>query len=294
MQDVIAKLNALCEDEPYVTGWYLKDLRSGATADRNGEMVFPSASTRKISIMMAALAAVHAGTLSLDAPFEIEKKYQDNNSGVFQFLSTGITITFRDAITMMIIVSDNACTGKIVDIVGLDAVNAYTRRVGMAGSTHRFNIPPKVGREHTLEQANTTTPADVGRLLELILQGTTDESIAARLGVTTDLCKLGLDILLWQRLTSRLPNLLPTEARVAHKTGTGVLGRNNNDAGIIFQGDTPLCILSVYTEDLPVDMPSGTSGYLHAGLMIAKMAKAAYDAFADPARTKGLAQAAAI
>ena len=294
MQDLIAKLNALCEDEPYVTGWYLKDLETGATADRNGEMVFPSASTRKISIMMAALAAVNAGTLSLDDPFSIDKKYQDNNSGTFQFLTPGFTITFRDALVMMIIVSDNTCTGKIVDIVGLDAINAYTRRVGMVGSTHRFNIPPKVGRDHTLEQANTTTPSDVGRLLELILQGTTDEGVAARLGVTTELCKLGLDILLWQRLTSRLPNLLPTEARVAHKTGTGVLGRNNNDAGIIFQGDTPLCILSVYTENLPVDMPSGTSGYLHAGLMIARMAKAAYDAFADPAWTKGLAQAAAV
>ncbi|HZO30310.1 MAG TPA: serine hydrolase [Chloroflexota bacterium] len=294
MQDVIAKLNALCEDEPYVTGWYLQDLESGAMADRNGEMVFPSASTRKISIMMAALAAVHAGTLSLDDPFEIEKQYQDNNSGVFQFLSTGITISFRDALTMMIIVSDNACTGKIVDILGLDAINAYTRRVGMVGSTHRFNIPPKTGREHSLEEANTTTPADVGRLLELILQGTTDEAVAARLGVTTDLCKLAIDILLRQRLTSRLPNQLPTEARVAHKTGTGVLGRNNNDAGIVFQGDSPLFILTVYTEHLPVNMPGGTSGYLHAGLMIAKMAKAAYDAFSDPAKTEGLKQAAVV
>ena len=36
------------------------------------------------------------------------------------------------------------------------------------------------------------------------------ESVAAKLGVTTDLCKLALDILLWQRLSSRLPNLLPT------------------------------------------------------------------------------------
>lgn len=294
MQDVTAKLNALCEDEPYVTGWYLKDLKTGATADRNGETVFPSASTRKISIMMAALAAVRAGTLSLDDPFEIEKKYQDNNSGVFQFLSTGITISFRDAITMMIIVSDNACTGKIVDMLGLEAINAYTRRVGMVGSTHRFNIPPKTGRDHTLEQANTTTPADVGRLLELILQGTTDESVAAKLGVTTDLCKLAIDILLMQRLTSRLPNQLPTEAKVAHKTGTGVLGRNNNDAGIVYQGDTPLFILTVYTEHLPVNMPHGTSGYLHAGLMIAKMAKAAYDAFSDPAKTEGLKQAAAV
>ena len=294
MQELTTTLNALCDDEPYVTGWYLKDLATGATAERNGDTVFPSASTRKISILMAALAAVHAGTLDLDAPFTIDKEYQDNNSGVFQFLSTGITLTFRDALTMMIIVSDNACTGKIVDMLGLDAINAYTRRVGMVGSTHRFNIPPKTGRDHTLEEANTTTPSDVGRLLKSILRGTTDAAVAAKLGVTTDLCKLALDILLMQRLTSRLPNQLPTEARVAHKTGTGVLGRNNNDAGIIFQGETPTFILTVFTEHLPVNMPHGTSGYLHAGLMIARMAKAAYDALADPAKTEGRQQAAAV
>jgi beta-lactamase class A len=164
----------------------------------------------------------------------------------------------------------------------------------MTNSTHRFNIPPKTGRDHTLDQANTTTPADVGRLLEQILRGTADEAVAARLGVTPDLCKLAIEILLMQRLTARLPNQLPTEARVAHKTGTGVLGRNNNDAGIVYQGETPLFILTVYTEHLPVNMPSGTSGYLHAGLMIARMAKAAYDAFSDPSKTEGLKQAAAV
>lgn len=289
MQQLIDELNALCDQQPYVTGWYLRDLQTGDTADRNGETVFPSASTRKISIMMAALAAVNAGTLSLDDPFSIDKEYQDNNSGTFQFLTPGFTITFRDALVMMIIVSDNTCTGKVVDIVGLDAINAYTRRVGMSGSTHRFNIPPKTGRDHTLEEANTTTAGDVGRLLELILKGTTDVDVAAKLGVTPALCQLAMDILLWQRLSSRLPNLLPTEARVAHKTGTGVAGRNNNDAGIIFQGETPLFILTVYTEHLPVNMPDGTSGYHHAGHMIATMAKACYDTLADPAKTEGLA-----
>jgi beta-lactamase class A len=294
MQDLVDELNALCDEQPYPTGWYLKDLQSGATADRNGETVFPSASTRKISIMMAALAAVQAGTLSLDQPFEIEKKYQDNNSGTFQFLTPGFTITFRDALVMMIIVSDNTCTGKVVDIVGLDAINAYCKRVGMLGTTHRYNIPTGVGRDHSLEQANTTTPADVGRLLEPILQGTTDAGVATRLGVTPELCKLGLDMLLWQRLSSRLPNLLPAEAKVAHKTGTGVQGRNNNDAGIVFQGDTPVFILTVYTEHLPVNMPDGTSGYHWAGHQIATMAKACYDVLADPAKTEGLAQPAAL
>lgn len=294
MQDVVATLHAICDEQPYPTGWYLKDLCSGQVADRNSSTIFPSASTRKVSILMAALAAVHSQTLALDDPFTIEASYQNNTSGTFQFLTPGFAITFRDALVMMIIVSDNTCTGKIVDIVGLDAINAYTRRVGMKNSKHRFNIPPDTGRDHTLEQANTTTPEDVGKLLELILQGTTDQAVAARLGVNSALCKLALDILLWQRMGSRLPNLLPTEARVAHKTGTGVQGRNNNDAGIVFQGETPLFILTVFTEDLPVNMPDGTSGYHWAGHQIALMAKAAYDAFADPTKTAGLARTVAV
>jgi beta-lactamase class A len=118
--------------------------------------------------------------------------------------------------------------------------------------------------------------------------------VATKLGVTTDLCKLALDILLWQRLSSRLPNLLPTEARVAHKTGTGVQGRNNNDAGIIFQGETPLYVLTVYTEHLPINMPDGTSGYHWAGHQIAQMAKICYDVLSDPAKTAGLAQPAGV
>jgi beta-lactamase class A len=191
-------------------------------------------------------------------------------------------------------VSDNTCTGKVVDIVGLDAINAYSKRVGMVGTTHRYNTPPKTGRDHSLEQANTTTATDVGKLCELILRGTTDEAVAARLGVTPELCKFGLDILLWQRLNNRLPYLLPSEAKVAHKTGTGVGGRNNTDAGIIFQGDTPLFILSAYTEGLPVNAPDGTSGFNTASLLIAKMAKACYDALADPSKTAGLRQTASV
>ena len=105
MSDLIAKLNALCDEQPFTTSWYFKDLKTGETADRAGDIVVPSASTRKISIMMTALAACHAGSLSLDQPFSIEAKYQDTDSGTFQFLTPGFEITFRDALVMMIIVS---------------------------------------------------------------------------------------------------------------------------------------------------------------------------------------------
>ncbi len=275
MQDLVKRLNALCDAVPFQASWYLNDLATGARADRLGDVPVPSASTRKISIMMAALAAVHAGKLSLDQRVTIEAKYQDNDSGTFQHLTPGFWITLRDALVMMIIVSDNTCTGLVVDQVGLDAVQRYCEAVGMTGTIHRFGIPPRLGPDHSLDQVTTTTPNDQGLLLELILRGTTDAAVAARLGCTPELCRLGLDILSWQKLKTRLPSLLPLGTKVAHKTGTGA--RGYMDAGIIFKDGRPLCILTAYTEHVPAALADGTPGFAAAAQLIGRMARLCYD-----------------
>src|SRR5437660_2859094 len=166
MRDVVERLDALCDAVPFHASWYLKDVATGARADRFGGVPVPSASTRKISIMMAALAAVHAGKLALDQKVVMDKKYMDNDSGTFQHLQPGFTITFQDALVMMIIVSDNTCTGTVADMVGLDRVNALCRSIGMVGTTHRHGMPPGgLARDHAVDATNATTPADVGLLL---------------------------------------------------------------------------------------------------------------------------------
>ncbi|RMF92446.1 MAG: serine hydrolase [Nitrospinota bacterium] len=278
MEALVQQLHRLCDSYPFHTGWYLKDLRTGEVAQRNGDVIVPSASTRKIAIMMAALKAVNEGKLSLNQPVTIQARYQNNQSGTFQHLQPGFTIQFRDALVMMIIVSDNTCTGTIVDMLGLDYINAFCQSIGMRGTTHRHGIPPRLGRHHPVEAVNATTPADVGLLLDLILQGTRSPEVAARLGCTPALCQLGLDILSWQKLSWRLPAYLPWGTKVAHKTGTGQDGRNNNDAGIIFQGEEPLFILSVFTEQVPQEMPDGMPGYTVAGQLIARLCRLCYDA----------------
>lgn len=275
MQDLVKRLNALCDAVPFQASWYLKDLTTGARADRLGDVPVPSASTRKISIMMAALGAVHAGKLSLDQRVTIEAQYQDNDSGTFQHLTPGFWITLRDALVMMIIVSDNTCTGLVVDRVGLDAVQRYCDAVGMTGTIHRFGIPPRLGPDHSLDQVTTTTPNDQGLLLELILRGTTDAAVAARLGCSPELCRLGLDILSWQKLKTRLPSLLPLGTKVAHKTGTGA--RGYMDAGIIFKDGRPLCILTAYTEHVPAALADATPGFAAAAQLIGRMARLCYD-----------------
>jgi beta-lactamase class A len=168
-------------------------------------------------------------------------------------------------------------------MVGLEQVNALCRSIGMQGTVHRHGLPPRdLGRDHPLEAVNVTTPADVGLLLELILQGTSDPAAAARLGCTADLCQLAMEILSWQKLRSRLPAWLPLGTKVAHKTGTGA--RNYNDAGIIYQGEQPLFILTVYTEHVPVELPDGTPGHTTATQLIGRLCRTCHDALkAEPA-----------
>ena len=274
MNELAGRLNTLCDALPFQTSWYLKDLATGERADRLGDVPVPSASTRKISILMAALKAVHDGKLALDQKVVIEAKYQDNDSGTFQHLTPGFWITLRDAMVMMIIVSDNTCTGHVVDLVGLANLQRYTEAVGLTATVHRYGIPPKTGPDNTLDRVTTTTASDQGLLLELILKGTDDPAAAAQLQCTTALCRLGLDILSWQKLKTRLPSLLPLGTKVAHKTGTG--HRCYNDAGIIFKGDRPLCILTAYTVSVPDTVSDGTPGFAAAYRVIGRMAQLAY------------------
>jgi beta-lactamase class A len=277
LSTLVADLNKLCDELPFHTGWYLKALRTGETAHRHGHVVVPSASTRKVAIMMAALQAVHEGKLSLEQAVTIQAKYQDNDSGCFQHLRPGFTIQLYDALVMMIIVSDNTCTGMVADLVGLDQINALCQSIGMQGTTHRYGIPPGgMAGYRPAEATNATTPADVGLLLDLILQGTHDPAVAVRLGSTPALCQLGLDILSWQKLRNRLPARLPHGTRVAHKTGTSA--GNQNDVGIIYQGEQPLFILTAYTDQLPLELPDGTPGYTAAIQLIGRLSRLCYDA----------------
>ena len=232
----------------------------------------PSASTRKISILMAALAAVHAGKLSLDQKVTIESKYQDNDSGTFQHLTPGFAITLRDAMVMMIIVSDNTCTGIVVDRVGLGEIQRWCESIGMTGDHASLRDPAqarprphaRAGDHHHAQRSGAAARADSA--------GHHRPGRRAKLGSTPELCRLGLDILSWQKLKARLPSQLPLGTKVAHKTGTG--SRGFMDAGIIWKGDRPLCVLTMYTEHVPEALPDGTPGFTAANQLMGRMAQA--------------------
>ena len=246
--------------------------------ERYGSVVVPSASTRKIAIMMAVLKAVNGGELSLSQPVTMASRFKNNDSGCFQHLQSDFVIQLQDALVMMIIVSDNTCTGAVADLVGLEAINALCQSIGMADTVHRYGIPP-AGMAGYLpaDKTNSTTPADVARLLELILKGVHDNDLASHLGCTSELCQLAIDILSWQRLRNRIPARLPLGTKVAHKTGT--TAKNYNDAGIVYADGVPLFLISAYTDSVPVELPSGDPGHTVAYDLTARLSRLCWDEF---------------
>jgi beta-lactamase class A len=277
-QTLTTTLNRLCNAQPFETGWYVKDLRTGEEFDRRGDTVVPSGSTRKVAILMAALKAVHEGRLRLDQPVTIEARHQvpQHRSGCFEHFLPGFTIRLRDVMLMMIVVSDNACTNILVEMLGLDEINDFSRSIGMKGTRHREAYPPFGQlRDFDLQSANATTPADVGRLLDLIQRGAREPQAAEYLGCSAELCALALDILSWQRLRCHIPSLLPKGTRVANKTGG--TARGENDAGVVFREGEPRFVLSVFTDNLPLETTDGIPGSAAASQLIGRIARECWD-----------------
>jgi len=273
------RLDQICATQPFATSFHVRDLATGAVYARDADGIRPSASTRKISIMMAALRAVHQGRLDLAEPVTVTAEMSEGvASGTFQYMTPGFVITLRDAIVQMIIMSDNVCTGIVAGRLTLDELNDFCGKAGMTGTTHRFIVPPPdMPPDHRLDEVTTTTPADQGCLLAQILAGCGDAEVAARLGCTPELCQLGLQFLSWQKYRTMLPSQLPAGTMVAHKTGTGRRGRM--DAGIVYRDTAPRFIIAVYTDQVPTTMPDGLPGYAAAFLVIGALARACWEAF---------------
>lgn len=272
-------LNAICNAQPFVTRYSVRNLLTGETLHRGADEETPSASTRKTSIMMAALKAVHDGRLDLDEPITFEARFSEEvASGMFRYLTPGIVISLRDAITGMMVLSDNVCTKMVFERLTLDEVNRYCAAIGLSGTHHRFLIPPlALSPDHTLTSVTTTTAQDQLFLLQAILDAQTSPEAAAKLGSSQQLCAYALQTLKNQVLRYGIPSRLPFGTIVAHKGGTGKRGRMN--AGIVYRNGAPFYIISAFTDQVPQEMPDGTPGYTVALETIGKLARACWDQF---------------
>lgn len=116
---------------------YAKNLDTGATYSLNGDERVRTASTIKLAIMVEAFAQVAEGRAKWSDEITLAKEKKQPDGGVLQELADDTRLSLRDAINLMIVVSDNTGANLALDTLTCDAVNA---RMDTLGLTHTRSL----------------------------------------------------------------------------------------------------------------------------------------------------------
>ncbi len=152
-----------------VLGVWVKDLRSGRTLELRPAEVFPTASSIKIAVLYEAYRQAEDHTLDLD---EVTRppRPRVGGGGILQDLGDHVSLTWRDLAVLMMGLSDNEATNRLIDRVGPDAVNARLAGLGLAKTRLRRRMMDLEAARRGDE--NLATPAELGRLMETLAAGT--------------------------------------------------------------------------------------------------------------------------
>jgi len=108
-----------------------KNLESGVTYELGGDDQVPTASTIKVAVMIEAFARVAEGKAKWTDELVLTKERKVGGSGILPVFADGLHLTFRDAVTLMMVLSDNTATNLVIDVLTADAVNARMESLGM-------------------------------------------------------------------------------------------------------------------------------------------------------------------
>jgi beta-lactamase class A len=120
---------------------FAKNLETGETYALNADERVRTASTIKIAVMIEAFARVEEGKAKWTDEVVLTKDKKVSGSGILFELSDGLHLTLRDALNLMMILSDNTATNLVLDVLTTDAVNARMESLGFK----QIKILRKVG-----------------------------------------------------------------------------------------------------------------------------------------------------
>jgi beta-lactamase class A len=215
-------------------GIYIKCLETGEEIAINADEQMDTMSVIKIPLMVEAFRQIEAGKFALTDRVTLKDADKRPGTGIMRSLDGGASMTIKDVITLMNIVSDNTATDIMFEKVGgIEAVNKlmdgygyksiratrlcadWFKALRAAASAEQFHRDGKT-------PYGLASVREMGKLLEKIKKGE---------AVNPKASEQMLEIMRGQVYSSRLPKYV-TGFRVPHKTGD-FLPFIGNDVGIL-------------------------------------------------------------
>ena len=110
---------------------FAKNLDTGVVYELRGDERVPTASTIKIAIMVEAFARVAEGKAKWTDQLVLTKEKKVGGSGILPEFADGLRLTFRDGVTLMMVLSDNTATNLVIDVLTANAINARMESLGL-------------------------------------------------------------------------------------------------------------------------------------------------------------------
>jgi beta-lactamase class A len=283
-QPLQQKLEALAATHKGHVALYATQLNTGKTVALDADQPVQTASVIKLAILFEAMEQVRAGKAHWDEKLTLAKGDGVSGSGVLNFFDTPLTLTLKDVLTMMVIVSDNTGTNLAIDRFGVDAVNARIAWLGLK-DTHLYK---KIGKPATGPMPSDQPKFGLGKTtaheMEIVMERIgrcqlAGPGEAAQPGDTA-ICQTALTMLRNQFYRNTIPRYLEkldsseTGSGIASKTGS--LNAVRNDVAIVAGKSGPM-VISIFTWD---NEDKSWTADNEAEMMIAGLAKQIVEAWA--------------
>jgi beta-lactamase class A len=269
---------------------YATQLNTGKSVEIDADKPVQTASVIKLTILFEAMEQVRAGKAKWDERLTLAKGDGVSGSGVLTFLDTPVTLTLKDVLTMMVIMSDNTATNMAIDRFGVDSVNARIAWLGLK-DTHLYK---KIGKPATgpmpADQPKfglgKTTPREIAQVIERVGRCQLAGRGEAAMPGDTAICDVALKMLKNQFYRNTIPRYL--EKLDSSETGSGIASKTGSlnavraDVAIV-AGKTGPMILSIFTYD---NQDKSWTADNEAEVMIGRLAKNIVEAW-SPAGLDG-------
>ena len=217
---------------------FAENLQTHETAALGADTVVQTASVIKLAILYEALEQIRSGKAHFEDRLTLSKADQVPGSGVLHLLDAPMGLTLKDALTLMVVMSDNAATNLAIDHLGLASINARIASLGLKNTYLYKKVFMPVSPGTVLPEdfkrfgLGKTTAREMAQLMTRFVRCELATASAPAMRGDAALCETALGMMHVQFYRSAIPRYLDglpgaTANSIANKTGSLDAVRND-------------------------------------------------------------------
>lgn len=237
----------IAQNEKVEFGLAALNLSTGEEILIRADQSFHPASVMKVCVMMEVFRQAQQGLFSLDDSIPVRNEFASIADGSAYALSTeddsekdlyeriGQPLPIRDLVRRMITISSNLATNILIERVSPEQTTQFMRELGADSLIVRRGV-----EDNKAFQLGLNNEASARGFMNLLAKLANYEIVSPE-----DSHEM-IEIMLGQQFNEMIPAQLPSDVRVAHKTGW--TGKFYHDVGIVYPPNAKPLVLAILTN----------------------------------------------